>query len=267
MQTKSIREDEDILIIRISQNSFAFLRQKGDQNKPQSASFVTKSGISISANLREAFQNVPLLQSEYNKAIILADVDILPIPEEEFHEEDIELIFTHSLSGHENETKKFINLPGLHAVVIFSIAKDIITILNDHFADYQIIPVCYPVWIHASQQSNFIGRNRLYAYFHDGKVDVFCISKNRFKFCNTFGATYEHDALYYLLNAFTQLGFKAERDEVVLMGDTPHKKWIINNLKHYVNQVTTPELTSHTSNVEHTNPYDLTLVSTQHIMP
>lgn len=267
MQTQSTRRGQEILFARLSQNSFAFLAQVIGQDKQQSTTFDTKSGISISANLREAFQSVPLLQSTYNQAVILVDTATLLVPEEEFHEEDIDLMFAHALSGHEHETKKCVTLPGLHAVVVFSIAKDIITILSDHFSNYQILPLCHPVWQHVSRQSDYIGRQRLNAYFHDGKVDIFCISKNRFKFCNTFGATYEHDALYYLLNTFTQLGFQASRDEFVIMGDTPHKKWIVENLKHYVSQVTEPDIPASAPDANHSYPYDLTLLSTQQIMP
>ena len=161
MQTQSTRRDQEILFARLSQNSFAFLAQVIGQDKQQGTTFDTKSGISISANLREAFQSVPLLQSTYNQAVILVDTATLLVPEEEFHEEDIDLMFAHALSGHEHETKKCVTLPGLHAVVVFSIAKDIITILSDHFSNYQILPLCHPVWQHVSRQSDYIGRQHL----------------------------------------------------------------------------------------------------------
>ena len=71
----------------------------------------------------------------------------------------------------------------------------------------------------------------------DGKIDIFCTVGNRFKFCNAFSATHSHDTLYFLLNAFTQLGMKSSRDEVVLLGSVPHQQWIADHLKKYVERI------------------------------
>ncbi len=267
MQKQSNTTSHSTLTIRIGQNSFAFLVQEGSQGKRESTTFDTKGRMSISANLREAFQTIPLLKSAYDKTIVLADVATLIVPEEEFNEEDAEIMFSHAFSGYEHDAKKHISLPGLHAEIVFSISKDILTVIGDHFPNYQVIPVCYPVWLSKSQNSSTSGRQQLHAYFHDGKVDVFCINKHRFKFCNTFGATHEHDVLYYLLNAFTQLGFQSNRDEIIILGLTPHKKWIIDNLKQYVNRVSAPELSIVEQNGQQPLPYDLSLLSNQQIIP
>ena len=256
-----------MLFIRLSQNTFAFLRPGGDPDTPRHAIYDTKGGISISANLREAFQHVPLLQSSYDQAIILVDTPILPVPEEEFHEDDVDILFNHAFSGHDQDIKKHVRIDSLHAEVIFSIEKDILTVMGDHFPKFHFLPVCHPVWLHASQQPDTVGRLRLHAYFHDGKVDVFCLNKHRFKFCNTFGATHQHDVLYYLLNAFTLLGMHSDRDEVVVMGSTPHKKWIVDNLGHYVSHAFAPDLSAATPESQQTLPYDLTLLSTQSLLP
>ena len=75
---------------------------------------------------------------------------------------------------------------------------------------------------------------KLYCYFHDQRMDVFCYGQNRFKFCNAFDGRDAHDALYYLLSVWKQLGMKVGHDEIFLVGDIPEQQWLIEELKKYV---------------------------------
>ena len=193
-----------------------------------------KGGMSASANLREALKQHPEISENHRHAIILADAPTMLVPEEDFSEDSMSLVYDHSFSGHENEVKKGAALPSLRAVAIFAIPRDVQTVCDDHFESTEYLPVCHPVWQHYGHQSSSVVRQHLYGYFHDGKVDVFAMSNQRMKFCNAFSATHPHDAVYYLLNAFSQSGMKAERDELVLMGATPQMQWIAENLCKYL---------------------------------
>ena len=57
---------------------------------------------------------------------------------------------------------------------------------------------------------------------------------NRFKFCNTFNAKHAHDALYYILYAWRQLGYNVDNDEIHVCGDIVHKDWLLENLRKHV---------------------------------
>ncbi len=230
--------DTDSLIIRIGMDSLTVLTNDGQQTTMD-----MKSGISISANLREAFKTLPLLSKNYERATIMVDAMTLLIPEEEFHDADSDILFSHAFSGHESDVKEHYTMADLHAVALFGFDKDLLTVIHDHFTATTFIPVCAPLWEHFARQTSQ-SRQRLYGYFHDGKLDIFCFAKNRFKFSNSFSATHAHDTLYYLLNAFSQLGMKADRDEISLIGSTPHKLWICNNLKTYVQRVVDDEADS-----------------------
>ena len=217
-----------------------------------------KGGISVSANLREAFKTLPLLQKRHAKATVLIDTATMLVPDEEFDTDEASAIFDHAFSGYEQDAKLYCEMPRLHTVALFAVNKDIQTVLNDHFDQVEYMPVCLPVWQQFSQREDG-PRQRLYCYFHDDKLDIFAFSKHRFKFCNTFSATHSHDALYYLLSAFTQLGLKAERDEVILSGVTPHQKWIIDHLSKYVDRSSIFKTLNQT--LPDTFPLDLHLLS------
>ena len=219
------------MVIRIGMDTIAILTPEGEY-----ATVEMKSGVSASANLREAFKTQPLLAKSYPQVVVLLDATTMLVPEEEFNEEDKDIVFSHVFSGHDSNIKGHYELAGLHATALFAFEKDLQTVIHDHFPISTFIPVCAPLWQYIGQRPA-LTRQHLYGYFHDGKLDLFCFTKNRFKFSNTFSATHPHDTLYYLLNAFSQMGMKAERDEISLIGNTPHKLWIVNNLQTYVQRI------------------------------
>ena len=228
----------DILVIRIGQDTLSVLSKKGSM-PPATATWEMKSGISVSANLREALKTQPLLRSG-EKATILVDAPTLVVPEDEFSADQSAACFTYTISGHDRDLKKHTVVKGLHAVVVFAIEKDLETVVSDHFTQYSFLPASVPMWEHLARQRSS-HRRTLYGYFHDGKLDLVSFDKGRFLFCNTFSAAHVHDAVYYVLYAFSQMGMKAERDEVVIAGHTPHRKWIADNLQSYVQRVTVAE--------------------------
>ncbi len=221
------------ILFRIGNSTISFLPLETDGPSHDYISLDIKGGMSVSANLREAFKTHPQLSTPYDKAQVLVDTSTILIPEDEFAKDEASILFDHTLSGHLNEPKLHCVLGNHRAVAVFAVNKDIQTVMADHFKEVVYQPVGLPVWQLCSPHTD-LARQRLYGYFHDSKVDVFCLNGHRFKFSNTFSAVHSHDALYYLLYAFRELGLKADRDEVALLGSTPHMKWIEDNLKQYV---------------------------------
>ena len=197
----------------------------------------SKSGISMSANLREFLKNRQIPSQDYSRAYVLIDTPTMLIPSEEFQTETATVQYDHTFTGLERSLKMSYAMPSLHAVAVYAVDKDLKAVLSDHFPDFRIMPVCLPLWKHLHQRSYGQTRHRLYGYLHGGHLDVFRFSQNRFKFCNSFNANQVQDALYYLLYVFRQLGMDANRDEIYAIGDIPRKKWLTDHLKEYVKNV------------------------------
>ena len=224
------------LVIRLGRSAQTFLAHDASTGTDEVCIHETNIGISVPANLREAFRTQPILSRDYASVIVLADVDVLVVPEDEFEEADSSTIYRHTFSGHDNDVVKHYPLERLHAVALLGLEKDLLTVMADHYPNAVFLPMCLPVWEHYSRQAE-VSRQRLYGYFYDEKLSVFSFAKGRMKFCNTFSATHAHDALFYLLSVFSQMGMKAARDEVVLLGTTPQQKWIFDSLQGYVQRV------------------------------
>ena len=90
--------DKRKLIIRIGKNTLSFTMPNAtDTEQPVIFEpFVVKGGISMTANLREAFKTVNLMATDTRRVQVLVDTPSMLVPIEQFEEEDIEPLFDHT---------------------------------------------------------------------------------------------------------------------------------------------------------------------------
>ena len=224
--------------LRIARNNMAFATPNetaigGISYEP----YVVKSGMSMAANLREAFLESPLLQGDFQRAQVLLDSPVLLTPLEEFNAQDVAPLFHYTFLGYENDELLNTVLPAQKAVAIYPMNKDLKLVLTDHFRDLRIMPLMQPVWSHAHKRS-FVGmRKKLFAYFRGKQMDAFCFTQNRFRFANSFEISNESDAVYFLLHIWKTLGYHAQNDEMHLMGNLNNQMHLTKELKEYLKNV------------------------------
>lgn len=212
------------LIIRIGKNTLSFtMPNPTDKERPfLHEPYIVKGGISMAANLREAFKTADLTAIDTRRVQVLVDVPPMLVPIEQFDEENIKTLYDHVFpTSQEQRTIRYNVLPTLKAVCLFAVNKDLAGVLQDRFDDLQFIHAMTPVW-HYLHQRSFTGhRSKLYGYFHGRQLDIFSFQQNRFKFCNTFEAEQVHDALYFIIHVWKQLRMDAVHDELHLSGEMP----------------------------------------------
>ena len=207
------------LVIRVGQEALTFTAGTPQAEHTMATEhYPLNKGISAAANLREAFTTSELLQSGYAKVLLLVDTPVMLVPLDEYQSTpDIEPLYRHAFTLHASEQLHSNVLPQLNAVAVFSVNKDLLTVVGDHFSDVRIMSVMEPVWLYHYEQALTGTRSKLFAYFHDQQVSVFSFARNRFRFSNAFDATHPSDTVYFLLNAWKQLGMNAESDELHLI--------------------------------------------------
>ena len=199
--------------------------------------YVVRSGVSIAANLREAFKTSDMLATDTTKARVVIDGPVLMVPVELFEEQQMNLYYGHAFPDLTQSHVLYNVLPDLNAVAIFSINSDLKLVLDDHFHDVSYYCAMTPVWRHLHKRSFGGVRNKLYGYFHERQLDIFAFQQNRFKFCNQFEANRTNDALYFLLYVWQQLALDASHDEIYLVGDLPSEDGLTDRLKEYIKKV------------------------------
>lgn len=223
------------LTIRVSKNTLSFSAvDREAEHQLVYEPYPVKAGVSMAANLRQAFKESRLLQRGYQKVRVFIDAPLLIIPIEEFREADLKTLYTHTFTEHNFDTILYRVQPALNVVAAFPVNKDFKMVVEDNFSDVRFTPIMQPTWSHLYQRSFTGVYRKMYGYFHDGKLDIFCFDKNRLKFYNSYEATHAKDAIYFLLYVWKQLGFNQQKDELQLMGDIPDQEWFLHNIKLYI---------------------------------
>ena len=223
------------LTIRFSRNNMAFAVGDPQENgmlvyEP----YEMNMGISVAANLREAFKVSELLQSGYKRLLAEMDTPVMLMPIDDFGTQDIETLYHHTYHRQGNEEILSSILPDLNAIAVFAINKDLKLVIDDHFKDIRIQPLMQSVWTHIYRHMYAGPRRKLFAYFHEKRMEVFCFQQNRFRFSNSYEVENEHDALYYLLYIWKLTGMDTEKDELCLIGDTPYLNGFIDKAKQHL---------------------------------
>ncbi len=243
---EQMKQDNDRprLTIRIGRGTLSFSVEKGQEVIYEP--YVVKSGVSMAANLREAFKTDDLLQliSSDNgqswplvRTKVALDTDVMMVPIEQFDEADMTDMYGYAFPASSHDAVVYDVLPDLNAVAVFSVNRDLRLVLNDHFPNVRLIPIMGPVWRHLHQRSFTGRRQKLYVYFHERRMEVFAFRHNRFKFCNSFEAARSDDALFFLLYAWKQLQLQPDHDELHLVGDIPGGETMLAKLRRYVQNV------------------------------
>ncbi len=224
------------LVVRVGQGSLMF-STTDNQGQVDFEHFPITSSITMAANLRQALQTSNLLREQYQRTLVMVDSPVLMVPSDLFHKEEQEALYHHAFTLREHHSVMSTILPDLNCVALFSIGRDLLTVINDHLAHPTVIAAMAPVWRHMHQRSYTGIHQKLYGYFHDHHLEVFSFGKNRFRFCNTYAANNSNNALYFLLAAWKQLGLEPDHDELHLVGTLPDEEALMGEAKKFVKRV------------------------------
>lgn len=228
------------LTIRMSQGSLSFstVRRDAEGARVVYEPFDVNTGISMAANLREALKTAQLPARGYERATVVADERTLLVPHDSYDPASAETLYYHAFPRTE-ECRVVVatNLPDLGAVAVFSVNRDARTVLADHFSDLRFTCVAAPVWRHLHQRSLTGTHAKLFAHFHDRRLEVFAFAQGRFRFCNSYDGEHTKDAVYYILAAWNQLGLDHKADELHIAGEPSDKETLLAQLRRFLANV------------------------------
>ena len=228
--------DNRRLVIRISPKTLSF-STRGETGLVEYVPYDMNNGISLAANMREALQTEAICEGQYGRVMVMVSTPVLMMPVDLFEEATKDELYRYTFTCQEGIVVMHSVLPDLNSVAVFCVSKDLRTVLSDRFKTGEYMPVTAPVWRHLHQRSFTGPRNKLYAYFHDGQMDVMNYQQNRFKFCNSFAVNHPNDALYYMLNVWKQLSMQPEHDEMYMVGDAPFMDELNEKAQDFVKRV------------------------------
>ena len=196
--------------------------------------YTLKNSMSVAANLRQAFQEADLLSFGFTRAQVMMGSPVMLVPLEEFDREHVAELYRYTLGDTKGLTVVSNIIPTLNAVAVYSIQKDLRTVIEDHFSDVKYTHLCIPVWNNLHRRSFTGQRRKLYGYFHEKHVEVFAFQQNRFRFHNSFPVAKMQDAVYFLLYVWKEQGMDQLKDELHLAGAIPERDDLLQTLRQYV---------------------------------
>lgn len=114
------------MTLRISDTSLAFaIADKTAVKGVAHETYTVRSGISIAANLREAFRQSQLLSHPTGRAQVMLSAPTMLVPVEEFDETKAETLYRYSFAAQANTEVICSVLPQLNAVAIMAINRDL----------------------------------------------------------------------------------------------------------------------------------------------
>ena len=252
------------LNVRVGRTTLSFSAADARETAPAEAAptiawwpYEVKTGMSMAANLREAFRTADAagdgfgrwLAGPWDSALVMTVTPVLLVPAETFVAGAATSLYSHAFavgadSGRTRRDDKVMHteIPSLGVVALFGVNRDLSVVMRDNIAEVTYMPAIVPVWdylYHCRGRllSSSSQRRKLYGYFHDGMVDVFAFSHNRFRFSNTFDVNNSRDTAYFLLYVWKQLGYDQRRDELHIAGDVPQMQQTLDLLRRYVQNV------------------------------
>ena len=220
------KSDQYTLSIRLSADGFSFSIYNplcGSDFYFQPYSIHTQH--SMAANVKSFLAQTEELALPYRQTnLLIHSSRYTSVPLELYEDEQMETLFYQNLPKQNNEVILCNILGRSNLVVLFSVDKLTHLFLSEKFPEARFFAAISPQIEYFSSRSKQGNSSKLFANLHPSTLDILAFEKGRPLLLNTFNTGEVTDQCYYLLNAWKQLGYDQERDELHLAGNARKKE-------------------------------------------
>lgn len=175
-------------------------------------------GKSAAETLEEAIAGSPLLQGGVAPVVYgLVKGPSMQIPLECFRKEEVHALYRLTYAQDKTGKTYYNILPHLEIAQIFTIEPDVERTLCQHFPGirfyHQHSMMLEKIWMMEQQE-----QPRLYAYFDESEMFIFCYKDQRLQYANTFPADVASNAAYFLLSVWKGLELDVHTTPCFLLG-------------------------------------------------
>lgn len=251
------------LYIRISHTDICFASYDATQAEQfQFQTFHMRPQVSLMVNLRQAVQQIPMLQQEYNRVEVFVNAPVTPVPLTEFQEEDVEATYRFCFSQSQTQRVFYDTVPAANVVLLFALPNDTCRTLDDIFPNVRYNASLTPVVQHFAKKATSLSTDkRVFVNTHAGAIDVIVFADNHLLMLNTYEVRTLADADYYLFNMLRHLAVDINTTPIFVSGDPGLRNPLIEELQHYAPKVfpvnPAAEFNRHIVSTTEQVPYDL----------
>lgn len=227
------------LYIRISDTDLCFARYSGGASPVfDFEPYHVRPQASLTVNLREAMQQVQLLQGDTGRVEVFVNGAVTPVPLAEFQEEDAEAAYNYCFTQGERRRVFYDTVPATNSVLLFALSEATCRTLEEAFGQIRFTAALTPVVQHFATKGlgNTEGK-RLFVYTHDGVVDVVVLEETRLVMLSTYSVRALTDVAYYTFNLARHLGIDMREAPVFVAGAPLLRDPVVRELQKYAARV------------------------------
>lgn len=200
--------------------------------------FHVRPQASLTANIREAVNQVELLKDKPQKIEVFVNGPVTPVPLVEFQEEDINDIYSFCLSSKESRRIFYDSVPASNVVLLFGLSETTCHTLEDIFEEVHYQSCLTPVIQHfATKGLGNTSDKRMFVYTHDGTIDLIVMQDTRMVMLNTYPVRTLTDVAYYTFNLASHIGMDIQTTPIFVAGLPPLRDPVAEELQKYAVRV------------------------------
>ena len=209
------------LSIRVCSNGLSFCTYAPGQEEPfEYKTWEVNHTISLTANLKEALTNEPMLKQEYRRVnVLITTPHFTTVPVAMFHKEDIQSVYDIVFPKDKPLHVSYNVLRRSGIAIVFGLDRNIHQLLLDDFPRARFYASASTLIEFFSERSMMGKGKKMFVYLHEKEMTIYAFEQGRMLFVNTFSVSGVADMQYYMLNVWKELGLDQIDDSLFVVGD------------------------------------------------
>ena len=191
----------------------------------------------LTRKLEAIFEQEEKLNATYQSVSIdFSTNEATLIPKKYSPDENFKTIAALSFETGRNEEVRTDNLPGCNDAIVYGYPKELTTLLNRKYTDFEFRHKSIPLLASAYDQRNE-KNNSVLINFEKKYVQMIALKNFEINLYNSFYFKTESDFMYYILNVCHNLQIDPQADEIILSGFLADDSGYVRQLKKYLGNV------------------------------
>lgn len=227
------------LILRVGETSVKFLLYSEEEENSlisRELAIDTNSDNYLKSLENCIYDNSVLIQ-DFNKIAISVDSSHFVIIPNELNDEETVQKMLDFMYVSDNGDYNINELIAKESSIACLVPQGVLTFLQRTFNMPKIIHHLTPLCVYASEKCKKSSISRMFVHLYDNRMDMCIFIKENLLMANTFHYQDVEEAVFYILNAWQNLGLDVRNDELQLSGDKSTRDLLTPQLRKYINYV------------------------------
>ncbi|MBO7571091.1 MAG: DUF3822 family protein [Bacteroidales bacterium] len=230
------------LSILITQDGLSYSIYDSSNNKMQAlVSMRFSDNHKKCDEIKDFFNSEEIKASDYETInVVYSTKNTTIVPDVIFEEGNVASIYALNHRINAVDEILYARLPKSQCVIIYSVDKEIATLIGDIFPCYNAYPQSYSfieTGLTKTKISESPNRQRMLIQVFEDFFEVLVIDKTQIVNYNTYSYKSSNDILYFIINTFEQLGLSQNDCEIAISGFIEQDDLAVIHLKKFVQTV------------------------------